>query len=275
MRFLLSVFLWLVTLASAWSQDSFVQLYEGRIKLQLGAQVRFVSHQDAQNPLTVKLILGERIQTGQSTRAEVILRGGEEIIQLRAGSLFTVNEVNEVETKLVIPIGKAAFRVDPKHRLKRRFEVRTVTAVIGVRGTDFVMGVGGDGQTSMLTLSGTVEMSSSEISIIQVQVNEGQASKIEVGKAPTPPISIPPELQSFITTSDSAESFELIDFPPAKDLEKAAEELEQQQDSEDANNSGTQTGEVPLDEILKAVKEAVENTTKDAERIIKLNISEE
>jgi hypothetical protein len=67
----------------------------------------------------------------------------------------------------------------------------------------------------------------------------------------------------------------LIDFPPAKDLEKAAEELEQQQDSEEANNSGTQTGEVPLDEILKAVKEAVENTTKDAERIIKLNISEE
>ncbi len=274
MRFLLSVFLWLVTLASAWSQDSFVQLYEGRIKLQLGAQVRFVSHQDAQNPLTVKLILGERIQTGQSTRAEVILRGGEEIIQLRAGSLFTVNEVNEVETKLAIPIGKAAFRVDPERRLKRRFEVRTVTAVIGVRGTDFVMGVG-DGQTSMLTLSGTVEMSSSEISVIQVQVNEGQASKIEVGKAPTPPISIPLELQSFITSSDSAESFQLIDFPPAKDLEKAAEELEQQQDSEEANNSGTQTGEVPLDEILKAVKEAVENTTKDAERIIKLNISEE
>ena len=57
-------------------------------------------------------------------------------------SLFTVNEVNEVETKLAIPIGKAAFRVDPERRLKRRFEVRTVTAVIGVRGTDFVMGVG-------------------------------------------------------------------------------------------------------------------------------------
>ena len=88
-----------------------------------------MSHQDAQNPLTVKLILGERIQTGQGTRAEVILRGGEEIIQLRAGSLFTVNEVNEVETKLAIPIGKAAFAEDLR-RLKRRLEVRQLPQLL-------------------------------------------------------------------------------------------------------------------------------------------------
>ena len=39
-------------------------------------------------------MVGERIQTGRETQAEVSLRGGEEVIQLRSGSLFTVNDLS-------------------------------------------------------------------------------------------------------------------------------------------------------------------------------------
>jgi len=247
MRYLLSVLLLLTIGSSVFAQESFVRLLSGRLKLQLGPQARFLTHQDAQNPLEVKLLVGERIQTGKDTQAEVSLRGGEEVIQLRSGSLFTVNDLSEKQTKLSMPIGKAKFKVDPKRKLKRGFQVRTTTAIIGVRGTEFVMGAG-EGQTSMLTLSGAVEMASVEAPAVKVRVNIGQASKLVVGKAPTPPVSVPPELRTSIAEGDSTESFEVVSFPPAQDIEEAAAEQEQAQDAEEEPKQDAEEEDNPEEE---------------------------
>ena len=141
------------------------------------------------------------------------------MIQLRSGSLFTVNDLSRKQTKLSMPIGKAKFKVDPRRKLMRRFQVRTTTAIVGVRGTEFVMGAG-EGQTSMLTLSGAVEMASVEAPAVKVQVNIGQASKLVVGKAPTPPFSVPPELRASIAEGDSTESFEVVSFLRLKTLRR-------------------------------------------------------
>ena len=248
-RYLLSVLLLLTISSSVSAQESLVRLLSGRLKLQLGTQARFLTHQDAQKPLEVKLLVGERIQTGRETQAEVSLRGGEEVIQLRSGSLFTVNDLSRKQTKLSMPIGKAKFKVDPRRKLKRRFQVRTTTAIVGVRGTEFVMGAG-EGQTSMLTLSGAVEMASVEAPAVKVQVNIGQASKLVVGKAPTPPVSVPPELRASIAEGDSTESFEVVSFPPAQDIEEAAAEQEQVQDTEDEPKQDAEEEDNPEEERI-------------------------
>ena len=108
----------------------------------------------------------------------------------------------------------------------------------------------GEGQTSMLTLSGAVEMASVEAPAVKVQVNIGQASKLVVGKAPTPPVSVPPELRVSIAEGDSTESFEVVSFPPAQDIEEAAAEQEQVQDTEDEPKQDAEEEDNPEEERI-------------------------
>ncbi|MGA1599053.1 MAG: hypothetical protein ACO4AU_08380, partial [bacterium] len=119
MRPFLSIFLLLASLTSAWGQEPVIRLLEGRLKLQLGTEARFLTHNDPQNPLEVKLLVGEQMQTGVGTQAEVSLRGGEEIIKMRSGTLLTVSTLDEQATKLFMPVGDAQFEVDPNRAIKR------------------------------------------------------------------------------------------------------------------------------------------------------------
>ena len=161
MRFGLTLLLILFLAPQVGAQEALLELIQGRLKVQRGTQVRFLTNDDPDNPLRVELQKNTRVQTGANSQALVTLRRGEEVIQLRSNSLFSLDQLGEEETQIRMPVGKAQFRVDPNRRIKRRFVVRTPTAVVGVKGTEFVMGAG-DGATSMLTLSGTVEMASAE-----------------------------------------------------------------------------------------------------------------
>ncbi len=181
MRLLAGILIWMCGASLALGQEAVLELLQGRLKVQQGGQVRFLVKKDPATPVRVNLAKGIRVQTGANSQAVVNLRGGEEVVQLRSNSLFSLDGVEQQETKIRMPVGKAQFKIDPNRAVKRRFQVRTTTAIVGVKGTEFVMGAG-DGQTSMLTLSGTVEMASVEAPKVQVEVNAGEASKLEVGR---------------------------------------------------------------------------------------------
>ena len=123
-----------------------LSLETGRVKIKKQGIVRFINHSDSSSPLTLDLELEEQILTGKNTRATISLRGKEEEIRLRAFTLFKVNSLKSNQTEVEMPTGKARFIIKRKLNLKkkrRKFNVRTVTALVGVRGTEFIMGVSG------------------------------------------------------------------------------------------------------------------------------------
>ena len=258
-----------------------VQLYleTGRVKVKNQGKVRFLSHSDPLNPLIVELELGEQVLTGKNTRARIKMRGKEEEIRLRVDTLFKVNSLDSDQTEVEMPTGKARFKIkrklNRKKKQRRKFNVRTVTALIGVRGTEFVMGTSG-ASTSLLTLDGSVEMAAVAAPEIKVEVSIGEASKLDVGKAPTPPITVPPALQNSIVESDSADTFGEVSFPPAQDLEEAVaeqkekeeaqKEEEQQEEQEEEEQQEEQTEESSADEESPEESDEVTSSETNSEQ---------
>ena len=258
-----------------------VQLYLeiGRVKVKNQGKVRFLSHSDPLNPLIVELELGEQVLTGKNTRARIKMRGKEEEIRLRVDTLFKVNSLDSDQTEVEMPTGKARFKIkrklNRKKKQRRKFNVRTVTALVGVRGTEFVMGTSG-ATTRLLTLAGSVEMAAVAAPEIKVEVSIGEASKLDVGKAPPPPISVPPALQNSIVESDSADTFGEVSFPPAQDLEEAVaeqkekeeaqKEEEQQEEQEEEEQQEEQTEESSADEESPEESEEVTSSETNSEQ---------
>ena len=224
-------------MVSSIGEASEVQLYleTGRVKVKNKGKVRFLSHSDPLNPLIVELELGEQVLTGKNTRARIEMREKEEEIRLRVDTLFKVNSLDLDQTEVEMPTGKARFKIkrklNRKKKQRRKFNVRTVTALVGVRGTEFVMGSSG-ASTSLLTLAGSVEMAAVAAPEIKVEVSIGEASKLDVGKAPTTPIIVPPALQNSIIESDSADTFGEVSFPPAQELEEAVAEQKEKEEAQ-------------------------------------------
>ena len=254
-----------------------VQLYleTGRVKVKNQVKVRFLSHFDPLNPLIVELELGEQVLTGKNTRARIKMRGKEEEIRLRVDTLFKVNSLDSDQTEVEMPTGKARFKIkrklNRKKKQRRKFNVRTVTALIGVRGTEFVMGTSG-ASTSLLTLDGSVEMAAVAAPEIKVEVSIGEASKLDVGKAPTPPITVPPALQNSIVESDSADTFGEVSFPPAQDLEEAVaeqkekEEAQKEEEQEEEEQEEEEQEEEEQEEEEKEEEEQEEEEQEEEEQ---------
>ena len=253
-----------------------VQLYleTGRVKVKNQGKVRFLSHSDPLNPLIVELELGEQVLTGKNTRARIKMRGKEEEIRLRVDTLFKVNSLDSDQTEVEMPTGKARFKIkrklNRKKKQRRKFNVRTVTALIGVRGTEFVMGTSG-ASTSLQTLDGSVEMAAVAAPEIKVEVSIGEASKLDVGKAPTPPITVPPALQNSIVESDSADTFGEVSFPPAQDLEEAVaeqkekEEAQKEEEQEEEEQEEEQTEEISAEEESPEESDEVTSSETNSE----------
>ena len=117
-----------------------------------------------------------------------------------------------------------------------------MTAVVGVRGTEFVLGTSGS-QTNLLTISGLVTIAPVEAPEIEVEVPENQASQVQQGLAPTPPIPVAAEVQEQIIQEDSPQVFNVVDYPPAPTIEKAREEQQSQQESEEQEENQEQEQE--------------------------------
>ena len=250
-----------------------VQLYleTGRVKVKNKGKVRFLSHSDPLNPLIVELELGEQVLTGKNTRARIKMRGKEEEIRLRVDTLFKVNSLDSDQTEVEMPTGKARFKIkrklNRKKKQRRKFNVRTVTALIGVRGTEFVMGTSG-ASTSLLTLDGSVEMAAVAAPEIKVEVSIGEASKLDVGKAPTPPITVPPALQNSIVESDSADTFGEVSFPPAQDLEEAvAEQKEKEEAQKEEEQEEEEQEEEEQEEEQTEESSAEEESPEESDKV--------
>ena len=89
---------------------------------------------------------------------------------------------------------------------------------------------------------------------IEVEVPENQASQVQQGLAPTPPIPVAAEVQEQIIQEDSPQVFNVVDYPPAPTIEKARGEQHSQQESEEQEEEQEQNEEQEQEQ-----QEGVEN----------------
>ena len=138
-----------------------------------------------------------------------------------------------------------------------------------------------------------------------MEVPENQASQVQQGLAPTPPIPVAAEVQEQIIQEDSPQVFNVVDYPPAPTIEKAKEEQQSQQESEEQNEEQEQEEqeeveneetveeqetslieESPLEELpldldsLEEVQEQLEKTQeevieKEKQKVLELEIERE
>lgn len=227
------------------AEEAELELEMGLVKIMRAGKALVFNEKGSKIPLLLK----DEIQTGANSKAQIRLPGKDETIKLGSRSFFGLDNLTEDQTQVSLLTGKGQFKVTPrksarkplrqKGKRRNRFKIRTVTAVVGVRGTEFVLGTSGS-QTNLLTISGLVTIAPVEAPEIEVEVPENQASQVQQGLAPTPPIPVAAEVQEQIIQEDSPQVFNVVDYPPAPTIEKAREEQQSQQESEDQNEEQEQ-----------------------------------
>jgi len=292
------------------AEEAELELEMGLVKIMRAGKALVFNEKGSKIPLLLK----DEIQTGVNSKAQIRLPGKDETIKLGSRSFFGLDNLTEDQTQVSLLTGKGQFKVTPrksarkplrqKGKRRNRFKIRTVTAVVGVRGTEFVLGTSGS-QTNLLTISGLVTIAPVEAPEIEVEVPENQASQVQQGLAPTPPIPVAAEVQEQIIQEDSPQVFNVVDYPPAPTIEKAREEQQSQQESEDQNEEQEQEEqeeveseetveeqetsliqESPLEELpldldsLEDVQEQLEKTQeevieKEKQKVLELEIERE
>ena len=227
------------------AEEAELELELGLVKIMRAGKALVFSEKGSKIPL----LLNDEIQTGANSKAQIRLPAKDETIKLGSRSFFGLDNLTEDQTQVSLLTGKGQFKVTPrksarkplrqKGKRRNRFKIRTVTAVVGVRGTEFVLGTSGS-QTNLLTISGLVTIAPVEAPEIEVEVPENQASQVQQGLAPTPPIPVAAEVQEQIIQEDSPQVFNVVDYPPAPTIEKAREEQQSQQESEEQNEEQEQ-----------------------------------
>ena len=140
---------------------------------------------------------GDRIKTGPHASAKVLYPDGSKLLIGRATEMEVkegigttqMNELHRGEVRGIIkkPKGLSTATGGPP-----RFVIRSKSAVMGVRGTDFVYGVGTEAEKAALhTLEGTVEIAKDEATLMSgkgTPVKENQFIETDaVQKAIEPP----------------------------------------------------------------------------------------
>ena len=234
------------------AEEAELELELGLVKIMRAGKALVFSEKGSKIPLLLK----DEIQTGANSKAQIRLPGKDETIKLGSRSFFGLDNLTEDQTQVSLLTGKGQFKVTPgksarkplrqKGKRRNRFKIRTVTAVVGVRGTEFVLGTSGS-QTNLLTISGLVTIAPVEAPEIEVEVPENQASQVQQGLAPTPPIPVAAEIQEQIIQEDSPQVFNVVDYPLAPTIEKAREKQQSQQESEEQEEDQEQEEQEEVD----------------------------
>ena len=117
-------------------------------------------------------------------------------------------------------------------RKKKRFKVRTVSAVIGVRGTKFVLATGSfsPNRADLLVLPekepGTkseATLANTKLSEYEEKVGPGEVSRVVEDRGPTVSVTISPEEIARIAEADGPDSFQGVEFGLSESIDSIQE----------------------------------------------------
>ena len=147
---------------------------------------------------------------------------------------------------------------------KKRFKVRTVSAIIGVRGTDFVIATSGD-STNLLALSGEVTLASPEVPDYEIPVVANEVSHVREGSGPSVPVTVSVEERDSIAKADGTGSFQEVEFGQSEPIGSIQERLKSEDKTPRLKDESDAEGEL-LDRLDRL--EELENIVENAENAI-------
>ena len=195
--------LWVsTTLAQAATQVGTLTVEKGPIKMRRN-QTSTIFTVEGQS---VALQAGDVLHSGAEASAILRIGEGEEMIRLYPSSHFVVTEVSPQGMRMGLTLGKVFVGVLARLRANRVF-VNTPTAVIGVKGTEFVTGADEE-RTFLLTLKGEVSFRNELISGIEETLRADQVSFSTRFEPPAAPVTVTPAQRESILKEPSLNTFE-------------------------------------------------------------------
>ena len=92
---------------------------------------------------------------------------------------------------------------------KKRFKVRTVSALVGVKGTDFVIATSGDSTNLLVALSRRGDpLASPKVPDYEIPVVANEVSHVREGSGPSVPVTVSVEERDSIAKADGTDSFQ-------------------------------------------------------------------
>ncbi len=162
------------------------------------AIVRAESTQRDQARVGVIVNVGDTVETSANGKAKLLL-GDDSVITISPNSRFRISRAlydpakKSRDSSFTLLAGKVRSLVSKFWgSAGANFEVRTPTAVAGVRGTEFVQEINADGSSTITVLEGKVEVYNPKDSKKRaVVLTQGQRTSVKEGKTPAAPQSVP------------------------------------------------------------------------------------
>ena len=279
-------------------QDS-LELHSGTVKLIRDGKSQIINNAGE----TFALQANDRLQTGKKTQITLYLKNRDNTVKLFSNSFFKLDDLAAEENSVALLTGKGNFNVKPlpktsdaenaeaenskkgkklnkfgiklgaklaklkKSKLrgkKKRFNIRTVSAILGVRGTEFVVATGGD-TTNLLALSGEVTLASPEIPDYEIPVLANEVSNVREGSGPSIPVAVSPEERDKIAKADGKDSFQEVQFGESESISSIQSRMKS--DDETPNYEEEEKKEGDLLEQMDRLDE-MENILDNAENAI-------
>ena len=167
---------------------------------------------------------------------------------------------NKLKTKLGGKLKLGIAKLDKsKRRKKKRFNVRTVSAILGVRGTEFVVATSGD-STNLLALSGEVTLASPEVPDYEIPVLANEVSHVKEGSGPSVPVTVSPAERDKIAKSGGTNSFQQVQFGQSESVGALQARLKRDDENQQFEEKTDKEGEL-LDQLdrLDELETLIEN----------------
>lgn len=249
---LLICFAWVPSLLAA---EGELLLLKGRVKISVGGDSRLFEQANE----TTTLPQGAVLQTGEDSRARVMLYGKSDQVELYSNSLLKLDRLNQNDTRLDFPLGKVRFTFKPSSA--RRVNIRTVNATIGVKGTDFVV-QSFAGATQVMGVEGLVSFSNAQGGAA-VDIGQLKASQATGNQAPVAPVAVTPEQQADILAQDEAEAWDQLGLSLPEDVA-----------SFDLGDTGVGDALDSIDDIRESLNQ-VKDTLNVTDRELNISVSTE
>jgi ferric-dicitrate binding protein FerR (iron transport regulator) len=114
---------------------------------------------------------GARLCTARGAQAELVLALGDSRVLLDQETEVTAHDTPD-RSWLDLARGRLHLLIK---RWSKEFEVRTPVAVLGVRGTEFAVATDAQGRTTLVVLSGVVEVRAGEAQREPLEIRAGQS----------------------------------------------------------------------------------------------------
>lgn len=143
---------------------------------------------------------GDKIKTGINSSAEILIDDGsilklEDKAEIELTGMHVDSVTKKIKTRLYLGVGRLFSNIAKMMNRESRFDVHTPTAIVGIRGTEFVVELADSEETDVGVFEGSVYVNAVDdegnlIKEDEVLVTDGNQTTVQRRKRPLPPFAL-------------------------------------------------------------------------------------